>query len=253
MKKLPFRVKNGLIIAQARQLMNGKVIILNLRPHMKIEAKGTGPVSFLGENWLTVQEARMLARELGRFPYMKELEFEDEKGGSWTLKELEKLTEELAHEPDDITVYFDGSFAKESQLAGLGIVIYYTLGGTRHRLRKNKSFRLKTNNEAEYAALYEAIREVRELGASRNSITIRGDSLVVLNQLDGSWPCYDPSHNEWLDKIEALLESLKLSPTYETIQRKENQEADGLAKKILSHQFVESHMKLDCNGDDNIG
>ncbi|MCY8499861.1 hypothetical protein MOD12_21540, partial [Bacillus atrophaeus] len=31
---------------------------------------------------------------------------------------------------------------------------------------------------------------------------------------------------------------------------KENQEADDLAKKILSHQFVESHMKLDHNGDD---
>lgn len=99
-------------------------------------------------------------------------------------------------------------------------------------MRKNKSFRLKTNNEAEYAALYEAIREVRELGASRNSITIKGDSLVVLNQLDGSWPCYDPSHNEWLDKIEALLESLKLTPTYETIQRKDNQELTASLKKF---------------------
>lgn len=158
---------------------------MKLRPHLKIEAKGTGSVSFFSEDWLTAQQARMFARELGRFPYMKELEFEDEKGGSWTLKELEKLTEELAQEPDDITVYFDGSFDKESELAGLGIVIYYSLGGTRHRLRKNKSFRLKSNNEAEYAALYEAIREVRELGASRNSITIKGDSLVVLNQLDG--------------------------------------------------------------------
>lgn len=119
--------------------MNGKVIVMKLRPHLKIEAKGTGSVSFFSEDWLTAQQARMLARELGRFPYMKELEFEDEKGGSWTLKELEKLTEELAQEPDDITVYFDGSFDKESELAGLGIVIYYSLGGTRHRLRKIKA------------------------------------------------------------------------------------------------------------------
>ncbi|MGZ9790777.1 ribonuclease H family protein [Bacillus atrophaeus] len=223
---------------------------MNLRPHMKIEAKGTGGVSFLAENWISVQEARMLGRELGRSPFIKEFGFEDEKGSNWTLKELEKLTEELSQEPDEITVYFDGSFDKDSELAGLGIVVYYTLAGHRRRLRKNKSFRLKTNNEAEYAALYEALREVRELGASRNSITIKGDSLVVLNQLDGSWPCYDPSHNQWLDKIEALLESLKLSPTYETINRKENQEADDLAKKILSHQFVESYMKLDHNGDD---
>ena len=101
----------------------------------------------------------MFAGELGRFPYMKELEFEDEKGGSWTLKELEKLKEELAAEPDEITVYFDGSYDKESQLAGFGIVIYYSLGGERYRLRKNKSFRLTTNNEAEYAALYEANKE----------------------------------------------------------------------------------------------
>lgn len=98
MKMLPFRGKIGLIIAQARQLMNGKVIVMKLRPHMKIEAKGTGSVSFLGEDWLTAQQARMLARELGRYPYLKELEFEDEKGGSWSLKELEKLTEELAQE-----------------------------------------------------------------------------------------------------------------------------------------------------------
>lgn len=71
--------------------MNGKVIVMKLRPHLKIEAKGTGSVSFFSEDWLTAQQARMFARELGRFPYMKELEFEDEKGGSWTLKELEKL------------------------------------------------------------------------------------------------------------------------------------------------------------------
>lgn len=118
----------------------------------------------------------MLAREVSRFPYIKDIYFEDEKGASWTLKELEKLTEELAYEPDDITVYFDGGFDKTSGRAGLGIVVYYSLGGKRHRIRKNKSLTLQTNNEAEYAALYEALKEVQELGASRNSITIRGDS-----------------------------------------------------------------------------
>ncbi|MGG1405356.1 reverse transcriptase-like protein, partial [Bacillus velezensis] len=109
---------------------------------------------------------------------------------------------------------------------------------------------LQTNNEAEYAALYEALKEVQELGASRNSITIRGDSLVVLHQLDGSWPCYDETQNEWLDKIEALLESLKLTPTYEAVNRKENQEADDLARKILSDRQIESRITLEGNGDD---
>jgi hypothetical protein len=44
------------------------------------------------------------------------------------------------------------------------------------RRGKNKSLTLQTNNEAEYAALYEALKEVQELGASRNSITIRDNT-----------------------------------------------------------------------------
>ncbi|PAK42881.1 hypothetical protein CHH87_06495, partial [Bacillus licheniformis] len=165
---------------------------MKLRAGMKIKIKGSSPIQFTADEWIEVKEAVAAGRQLSQSPYVTELEFEDEKGSFWTLKELEKLKEELAAEPDEITVYFDGSYDKESQLAGLGIVIYYSLGGERYRLRKNKSFRLTTNNEAEYAALYEAVKELRDLGASRNSVVIKGDSLVVLNQLEGSWPCYDP-------------------------------------------------------------
>ncbi len=51
--------------------MNGKVISMNLKPYIEIEAKGTGPVAFFSEDWLTVPKARMLAREVSRFPYIK--------------------------------------------------------------------------------------------------------------------------------------------------------------------------------------
>ncbi len=212
---------------------------------MKIKLKASPSVSFTADEWIETNDAVTLGRQLSQYPYVKDLEFEDEKGSFWTLKELEKLKEELAHEPDDITVFFDGSYDKESQLAGLGIVIYYSLGGERYRIRKNKSFRLTTNNEAEYAALYEAVNELRDLGASRNSVVIKGDSLVVLNQLEGNWPCYDPVHSKWLDRIEKQLNRLKLTPTYMQISRKDNKEADQLAKKMLEHTMVESCTKLD--------
>ena len=218
---------------------------MKLRAGMKIKIKGSSPIPFTADEWIEMKEAVAAGRQLSQSPYVTELEFEDEKGSFWTLKELEKLKEELAAEPDEITVYFDGSYDKESQLAGLGIVIYYSLGGGRDRLRKNKSFRLTTNNEAEYAALYEAVKELRDLGASRNSVVIKGDSLVVLNQLEGSWPCYDPVHSKWLDRIESQLQKLKLTPTYIQISRKDNKEADQLAKKMLEHTIVESQIKLD--------
>ncbi|WP_224146200.1 reverse transcriptase-like protein [Bacillus paralicheniformis] len=212
---------------------------------MKIKIKGSSPIPFTADEWIEMKEAVAAGRQLSQSPYVTELEFEDEKGSFWTLKELEKLKEELAAEPDEITVYFDGSYDKESQLAGLGIVIYYSLCGDRYRLRKNKSFRLTTNNEAEYAALSEAVKELRDLGASRNSVVIKGDSLVVLNQLEGNWPCYDPVHSKWLDRIESELQKLKLTPTYIQISRKDNKEADQLAKKMLEHTIVESQIKLD--------
>ncbi|MBU8784901.1 reverse transcriptase-like protein [Bacillus glycinifermentans] len=218
---------------------------MKLRASMDIQLNGSFSVPFTADDWIEVKDAVAIGRRLAQNPYVGSLEFEDEKGAFWTLKELEKLKEELAHEPDEITVFFDGSYDKVSQLAGLGIVIYYSLGGERYRLRKNKSFRLTTNNEAEYAALYEAVNELRDLGASRNSVVIKGDSLVVLNQLDGNWPCYDPVHSKWLDKIEKQLKKLKLSPTYVQISRKDNKEADQLAKKMLEHTIVESRTKLD--------
>ncbi|MCY8035994.1 reverse transcriptase-like protein [Bacillus sonorensis] len=218
---------------------------MKLRASMNINMNASASVPFTADEWIEVKDAVAIGRRLTQSPYVSGLEFEDEKGSFWTLKELEKLKEELAHEPDEITVFFDGSYDKESELAGLGIVIYYSLGGERYRLRKNKSFRLTTNNEAEYAALHEAVNELRDLGASRNSVIIKGDSLVVLNQLEGNWPCYDPVHSKWLDRIEKQLEKLKLSPTYIQISRKDNKEADQLAKKMLEHTIVESHTKLD--------
>ena len=176
------------------------------------------------------------------------LSFEDEKGAMWSTKELEKLNEELRLEPDQLQVYFDASFRKETGDAGLGIVVYYKLGKDAYRLRKNQPFQGITNNEAEYAALFEAVKALKDLGASRNSVTIRGDSLVVMNQLKGEWPCYDDIHNKWLDRIEASLKELKLTPTYEVIDRKQNAEADQLARQILADVPIESKLKLDADG-----
>ena len=54
----------------------------------------------------------------------------------WSIKELEKLNEELKLEPDQLQVYFDASFHKETGDSGLGVVVYYKLGEDAYRLRK---------------------------------------------------------------------------------------------------------------------
>ncbi|BBP90198.1 hypothetical protein BsIDN1_38160 [Bacillus safensis] len=70
-----------------------------------------------------------------------------------------------------------------------------------------------------------------------------------MNQLKGEWPCYDDIHNKWLDdRIEAALKELRLTPTYEVIDRKQNAEADQLARQMLADVPIESKLKLEADG-----
>lgn len=80
----------------------------------------------------------------------------------------------------------------------------------------------ESNNEAEYAAFHEAVRQMDELGIHHQSCVFKGDSLVVLNQLSGEWPCMEENLNKWLDRIEAKLDKLKIIPVCKPISRKEN-------------------------------
>lgn len=221
---------------------------MKLRAHYTMKVKSIGSIAFFQEDWMELKEALLLAKHIDKKEPQSLLSFEDEKGAMWSIKELEKLNEELRLEPDQLQVYFDASFRKETGESGLGIVVYYHLGEAAYRLRKNHPFRGTTNNEAEYAALFEAVNALKELGAGRNSVTIKGDSLVVMNQLKGEWPCYDDVHNKWLDRIEAAIKELKLTPTYEVIDRKQNAEADQLARQMLADVPIESKLKLEADG-----
>ena len=53
---------------------------------------------------------------------------------------------------------------------------------------------------------------------------------------------------KWLDRIEAAIKELKLTPTYEVIDRKQNAEADQLARQILADVPIESKLKLEADG-----
>ena len=104
---------------------------------------------------------------------------------------------------------------------------------------------LSSNNEAEYAALAFLLTELEFLGVQHQSVTIKGDSLVVLNQLGGEWPCYEEELQRWLDKIEAKIKLLGIKPTFVSVSRKENKEADQLATKALQQIKIDSLLKID--------
>nr|WP_259545208.1 reverse transcriptase-like protein [Heyndrickxia oleronia] len=169
----------------------------------------------------------------------------DEMGNEWTKKEYVKLKKAIELEPSNIIVYFDGGYDLKQKVAGIGIVIYYDKGDKHFRVRANYRLEeLESNNEAEYAALYNAIMLLEELNIRHMPCTIKGDSHGVLKQLSGEWPCFEKVLNQWLDRIESKIKKLGIKPIYEPIPRSDNKEADQLASQALNNKIVHSQIEL---------
>jgi ribonuclease HI len=203
------------------------------------------PEAVFTSEMLDAQDALVITDDLEKMGRVKEVEFTDEIGTVWTKKELKKLLEKVEEEPQEVTVYFDGGYQKEKKLTGIGVVIYYKQGRESFRIRCNQLLeQLESNNEAEYAAFYEGVRQLEELGVHHQAVSFKGDSHVVLNQLSGEWPCFENELNAWLDRIEAKIKDLGIQPIYEPIFRKNNGEADQLASQALSGEVIFSKLKI---------
>lgn len=211
---------------------------MNYKLEWKYKLKSNEKVQFSSES-VSGEVAIQIGEELEATGKVSELYFYDEKGTSWILKEMKKLLTEIEEEPHDITVYFDGGYQKESNLAGLGAVIFFKQGKKKYRIRANERLeQLENNNEAEYAAFYYALNILEDLGVQHLSCEFKGDSQGVLKQLEGEWPSYEETLNRWLDRIEEKLKALGLVPKYTVISRKENKEADRLATQALEGKEI---------------
>ena len=203
------------------------------------------PSAIFVSDWLDARDALAIAEDLEKAGRLKDADFKDEVGTSWTRKELKKLLAEVEEEPQDVTAYFDGGYLKGEMAAGIGSVLYYRMGKKRWRIRSNARLEsFDSNNEAEYAAFYETLNQMEELGVHHQRCVFRGDSLVVLNQLAGEWPCMEENLNRWLDRIEKKMEHLHIIPVYEPVQRKANQEADRLATLALKGEKIHSKFEI---------
>ncbi|KAA0550165.1 reverse transcriptase-like protein [Bacillus sp. BGMRC 2118] len=202
-------------------------------------------VTTLTSEFMPAKQALLVANDFLKTGRTKDVVFYDEQHTKWTKKEFEKLLEQIVEEPHDIVVFFDGGYDIETKQAGVGVVIYYTRNNQNFRIRENIFLdQLDSNNEAEYAAIWQAVLRLEELGVQNIPVQFKGDSQVVLNQLSGEWPCFEDEFTIWLDRIEEKVQQLGIRPTYTPITRKENKEADQLATQALQGTMVSSHLNL---------
>jgi ribonuclease HI len=206
--------------------------------------KGNGNVVFTSE-WIDGELALSLGDEIEKSGKCAELIYYDEAGTTWRTKEMKKLLEEVEEEPHDLLVYFDGGYNKETKEAGLGAVIYYKQGKKKFRIRANEMFgEIENNSEAEYAAMYQTLNLLEEMGVSHMTCEFKGDAQGILMQLKGEWPCYEENLNRWLDRIEEKINKLSIHATFTPIPRNENKEADKLAAQALKGKIINSKMQV---------
>jgi ribonuclease HI len=132
-----------------------------------------------------------------------------------------------------ITIYFDGLCRPENPggVATYGYVIYKDGKKGKSGSGVIGSGAGMTNNVAEYSALKRAAEWVSQHGDD-DEIVIKGDSQLVIHQMNGTWQIKSATSKKFVPEIRRLLEGRRTRFIW--IPREQNVEADLLSNLAYS-------------------
>ncbi len=133
---------------------------------------------------------------------------------------------------EDLVIYTDGGARGNPGPAGIGIVFF----NKENKVIKEfcKYIGESTNNQAEYTALYTALRKASELGYKNIHIFL--DSELVVRQMLGIYKVKNNKLKELYNKIKELEKNFK-NIEYHHIPREKNKYADSLVNKAIDRYF----------------
>ena len=121
--------------------------------------------------------------------------------------------------------YFDGSAQPNPGKKKIGGAIYTPTGMLLWNFTEETGH--GTNNEAEYEALVRICEFIKNNNIWK--VDIKGDSMLVVSQVNGKWKCNKPSLYNLKNKVLNLLKGITFTLTH--VPREQNTEADMLSKK----------------------
>ena len=132
-----------------------------------------------------------------------------------------------------ITIYFDGLCRPKNPggVATYGYVIYKDGEKVKSGFGVVGSGAGMTNNVAEYSALKCAAEWVSRNGGD-DEIVIKGDSQLVIHQMNGTWQIKSETSKKFVPEIRRVLEGRKTRFIW--IPREQNAEADQLSNVAYS-------------------
>lgn len=95
-----------------------------------------------------------------------------------------------------------------------------------------------TNNVAEYTGLEHGLGFARRLGLEH--VRVRGDSLLVINQMQGKWKVNNPELRIIHDRIKEMIKTSFKSVVFEWVPRDENKKADSLANEAIDKKITKN-------------
>ncbi|MFA5917104.1 MAG: ribonuclease HI family protein [Candidatus Gracilibacteria bacterium] len=128
-----------------------------------------------------------------------------------------------------LKIYTDGGARGNPGNAGIGVYIIDENG--KEIEKRYKNIGIKTNNDAEYTAVYLAITRAVELGCKE--IDLFSDSNLVVNQLSGNWKIKEDRLKIYKTDIDKIIKENKLKICFTWIKREENKEADRLSNVAM--------------------
>ena len=134
--------------------------------------------------------------------------------GATAIKDPHAMSPLPGHAPEQpIEIIFDGGSRGNP---GFGYGSYaLRWPGRAQQIVQLKFGQQVTNNEAEYdtliASLEATLKRLRDAGADPQTarLIIRGDSLLVLNQVKGEWKCKEPRLRPRMTHVRQLLANFK--------------------------------------------
>ena len=141
-----------------------------------------------------------------------------------------------------ITIFFDG-LCEEAYKGGprnpggvatYGYIIYKDGKCIKKGCKVIGAGKGMTNNIAEYSGMKFAVEWLNEQDID-DEITIKGDSMLAINQMKGSWRVKSETSKKFVPEIRKLLEGRKV--TFIWIPREENEEAD-LFSRVAYEKYI---------------
>jgi probable phosphoglycerate mutase len=129
----------------------------------------------------------------------------------------------------NLIAYTDGGARGNPGPAGIGIVILDAATGD--TLEEHSDFLgVATNNQAEYRAVLHALERAAFWKAE--SIELRTDSKLVVEQLNGAWKVKHPEIRKRVDEARTLCRAIP-SCRFVHVPRAQNAKADALANAAM--------------------